>query len=149
LSRVIQYEGLSNGLSPEVGVKKFQEMNRTKFKTGWRHAFKNLGNDWRDLDLQKDRNVVQRALLDAETPRADFNAGGYTTVQEMRLLQALVHKCTFVAQNLLLIDWHSAALRRIGIVFIYAPVALPVNKAIETSGSEFDLVYATRYGIAT
>ena len=149
LSQVIHYEGLSNGLSTETGVKKFQDVNRTKFKARWKHAFKNLGSDWRDLDLMKDRNVVRRALvLDAETPMPDFNAGGYAAIQEMRLLQALGYKCTFVSQNMLWVDRYTRDLQRMGIECIYAPFALSINEVIEARGAEFDLVYVTRYYIA-
>jgi GT2 family glycosyltransferase len=148
-SQVIHYEGLSNGLSTETGVKKFQEVNRTKFKARWKHAFKKLGDDWRDLDLMKDRNVVRRALvLDAETPRPDFNAGGHAAVQEMRLLQVLGYKCTFVAQNMLWVDRYTEDLQRMGIECIYAPFALSINEVIEARGAEFDLVYVTRHYIA-
>lgn len=148
-SQVVHYEGLSNGLSVATGVKKYQEINRPKFKARWNHAFKNLGDEGQGVDLIKDRNLIRRALvLDAETPRPDIDAGSYAAIQEMKLLQALGYKCTFVAQNVAWMGRYSETLQRMGIECIYAPFALSMNKVIETRGTEFDLVYVTRYYIA-
>jgi GT2 family glycosyltransferase len=149
LSQVVHYEGLSNGVSVATGIKKYQEINRPKFKARWRHAFENLGDEGQSVDLIKDRNLIRRALvLDAETPRPDIDAGSYAAIQEMRLLQALGYKCTFVAQNVAWMGRYTETLQRMGIECIYAPFALSMNEVIETRGTEFDLVYVTRYYIA-
>lgn len=148
-SQVVHYEGLSNGLSVATGIKKYQEINRPKFKARWKHAFKNLGDEGQSVDLIKDRNLIRRALvLDAETPRPDIDAGSYAAIQEMKLLQALGYKCTFVAQNVAWMGRYTETLQRMGIECIYAPFALSMNEVLETRGAEFDLVYVTRYYIA-
>ena len=149
LSQVVHHEGLSNGVNVSTGIKKYQEINRPKFKARWKHAFKNLGDEGQSVDLIKDRNLLRRALvLDAETPRPDIDAGSYAAIQEMRLLQALGYKCTFVAQNVAWMGRYTETLQRMGIECIYAPFALSMNEVIETRGTEFDLVYVTRYYIA-
>jgi GT2 family glycosyltransferase len=149
LSQIVHYEGLSNGVGVSTGVKKYQEINRPKFKARWKHAFKNLGDEGQGVDLIKDRNLIRRALvLDAETPRPDIDAGSYAAIQEMRMLQALGYKCTFVAQNVAWMGRYTETLQRMGIECIYAPFALSMDEVIETRGTEFDLVYVTRYYIA-
>jgi GT2 family glycosyltransferase len=148
-SQIVHYEGLSNGVSVATGVKRYQEINRPKFKARWKHAFKNLGDEGQGVDLIKDRNLIRRALvLDAETPRPDIDAGSYAAIQEMRLLQALGYKCTFVPQNVAWMGRYTETLQRMGIECIYAPFTLSMNEVLETRGSEFDLVYVTRYYIA-
>jgi hypothetical protein len=102
-----------------------------------------------DVDLNKDRNVVMRALvLDIETPQPDKNAGGYAAVQEIRLLQALGFKCTFVPVNMAWLAHYTEQLQRMGVECLYSPFATSVQAVIEQRGSEFDLVYITRYNVA-
>ena len=148
-SQVIHYEGISNGLSVESGIKRFQEVNRPKFKARWGAACRNNGEEGKDLELNKDRNVVMRALvIDAETPRPDLNAGSYAAIQEMLMLQTLGFKCTFVPQNMAWMGRYTEAMQRMGIECLYSPFASTMNEVIEKRGAEFDLIYITRYYVA-
>jgi len=149
LSQVTHIERDSNGLMSGIDTRKVQLIDKAKLKARWLHAFKKLDNQRCDLEFIKDRNVVRRALvLDAETPMPDVNAGSYAAIQEMRLLQALGYKCTFVAQNMALLDGYTSSLQRMGIECIFAPFAVSVREVLETRGAEFDLVYVTRYSVA-
>ena len=148
-SQVIHYEGISNGISVESGIKRFQEVNRPKFKARWGAACRNNGEEGKDLELNKDRNVVMRALvIDAETPRPDLNAGSYAAIQEMLMLQTLGFKCTFVPQNMAWMGRYTEAMQRMGIECLYSPFASTMNEVIEKRGAEFDLIYITRYYVA-
>lgn len=148
-SRVIHFEGMSSGKSVTSGMKRFQEVNRPKFKGRWSRAFKNNGTVGRDVDIHKDRNVRFRALvLDYTTPQPDRDAGSYAAVQEIRLLQSLGFKVTFLPDNLAYLGSHTEALQRAGVECVYAPFVTSVKEALETRGSEFELVYLTRYSIA-
>lgn len=146
---VIHYEGVSSGTSTASGMKRFQEVNRPKFKARWARACRNNGKVGTDVDLNKDRNVVMRALvLDIETPQPDKNAGGHAAVQEMRLLQALGFKCTFVPLNMAWLAHYTEQLQRMGVECLYAPFATSAQAVIEQRGAEFELVYITRYNVA-
>jgi GT2 family glycosyltransferase len=148
-AQVVHFEGLSNGTSTASGTKRFQEINRPKFKSRWIAACRHNGKVGIDLELNKDRNVEFRALvLDAETPMPDKNAGGYAAIQEMRMLQALGFKCTFVPNNMAWMGHYTEALQRMGVECVYAPFAASINEIIEQRGSEFDLIYITRYYVA-
>jgi hypothetical protein len=51
--------------------------------------------------LIRDRATPKRVLLiDHGTPNPSKDAGSYATIQEMKLMQALGFKVTFVAQDL-------------------------------------------------
>jgi len=146
---VIHYEGVSSGTSTSSGMKRFQEVNRPKFKSRWVRATRSNGKVGSDVDLNKDRNVVMRALvLDIETPQPDKNAGGYAALQEIRLLQALGFKCTFAPVNMAWLAHYTEQLQRMGVECLYSPFATSVQAVIEQRGSEFDLVYITRYNVA-
>ncbi len=148
-SQVIHFEGVSSGISTASGMKRFQEINRPKFKQRWTPACRHHGKVGIDLDLNKDRNIEFRALvLDAETPMPDQNAGSHAAIQEMRMLQALGFKCTFVPQNMAWMGHYTEALQRMGIECLYAPFVFSFNEVIEKRGSEFDLIYITRYYVA-
>jgi O-antigen biosynthesis protein len=148
-SQVIHFEGLSSGKSVTSGAKRYQEVNRPKFKARWSRAFKNNGAIGRDPDLNKDRNVRFRALvIDFTTPQPDRDAGSYAAVQEIRLLQSLGFKVTFVPDNLAYLASPTEDLQRMGVECVYAPFVASIRDLLETRGSEFDLVYVTRYSIA-
>ena len=148
-STVIHFEGMSNGRDVNVGVKKFQNVNAPKFRRKWRHAFSGNGQEGKQLNLQMDRNVDFRALVvDYTTPRPDQDAGGYAAVQEIKLLQELGCKVTFVPNNQAHMGVYTEALQRQGVECIYAPFYFSVGEFLKERGSEFDLVYITRYDIA-
>ena len=148
-SQVIHFEGISSGTSVTSGAKRYQEINRPKFKARWSRAFKNNGAIGRDMDLHKDRNIRFRALvIDFTTPQPENDAGSYAAVQEIRLLQSLGFKVTFVPDNLAYLASPTEALQRMGVECVYAPFILSIQEILETRGSEFDLVYLTRYSIA-
>jgi GT2 family glycosyltransferase len=149
LARVVHFEGGTNGRDIESGVKRFQEINRPKFKARWAGKFRDNGPEGVDVELRKDRNVQFRALVvDAVTPMPDRNAGGYAAVQEMRLLQALGFKCTFLPEDLFWLGKHTEALQRSGIECLFAPFSASPLDVLAARGDEFDLVYITRYYVA-
>jgi O-antigen biosynthesis protein len=148
-SQVFHFEGISSGTSTSSGIKRYQEINRPKFKGRWAKAYRHNGTVGVDVELNKDRNVEFRALvIDAEAPKPDKDAGGYAAVEEIRMLQSLGFKCTFVPQNMAWMGGYTEALQRMGVECVFAPFALSVNEVIEKRAKEFDLIYITRYHVA-
>ena len=148
-SQVIHFEGMSNGTLTSAGIKQYQEINRPKFKQRWAGGCRHNGDVGVDVDLNKDRNVEIRALvLDAETPMPDKNAGSYAAIQEMRMLQALGFKCTFVPLNMAWMGHYTEDLQRMGVECLFAPFTCSVQEVLEKRGKEFDIVYITRYYVA-
>lgn len=148
-AEVVHYEGISSGTSTDLGMKRYQIVNQPKFKARWADAYRNNGRVGQQTDLIKDRNVNYRALvIDALSPQPDKDAGSYAAVQEMRILQSLGFKLTFVPENLNYIGAYTDALQRMGIECQYAPFTQSVAQFIEQRGAEFDVVYITRYYVA-
>lgn len=148
-SEVVHFEGASNGTNVLSGVKKFQEINRPKFKRNWIAACRGNGKEGVDLELNKDRNVQFRCLvIDAQIPMPDKDAGSYAAVQEIRMLQALGFKCTFVPQNLAWMGEYTRSLQRMGVECLHAPYFTSFDELLAQRGREFDLVYVTRYYVA-
>jgi GT2 family glycosyltransferase/glycosyltransferase involved in cell wall biosynthesis len=149
LSVVYHFEGVSSGTSVMSGTKRYQEINRPKFKQKWIQSCRFNGEEGKDVDLNKDRGINYRALvIDYQTPRPDMDAGSYAAIQEMRLLQSLGFKVTFVPENFAYMGQYTEALQRLGIEVIYAPFEYNMQSFLEKRGSEFDVAYITRYYVA-
>lgn len=149
LSVVFHFEGISSGTSVTSGTKRYQEINRPKFKQKWIHDCQFNGEEGKNVDLNKDRGITRRALvIDYQTPRPDIDAGSYAAIQEMRLLQSLGFKVTFVPENLAYLGQYTEYLQRLGIETLYAPFASTMQEFLEKRGGEFDVVYITRYYVA-
>ncbi|HWY15780.1 MAG TPA: glycosyltransferase [Rhizomicrobium sp.] len=146
---VYHYEGASSGTSVASGAKRFQEVNRPKFKRKWSSAFAGNGQEGVNVEHERDRGPRYRALmLDFEVPRIGFDAGSYAGVQEIRALQALGFKVTFLPTNCTYLGRHTEALQRIGVETSYAPFVRSIEAFLAAHGREFHLVYVTRHQVA-
>ncbi len=147
-STVYHYEGQSAGTSVASGMKRFQEVNRPKFKRKWTQGYGNHGADGVRPDREKDRNVAFRVLfVDQHVPFVDNDAGSYAAFQEIRLFQSQGAKVTFLPRNLAWMDRHTLALQRIGVECLYAPFVMDFAGYIAQNAKEYDVVYVTRYKI--
>jgi GT2 family glycosyltransferase/glycosyltransferase involved in cell wall biosynthesis len=148
-SIVYHYEGMTSGTDTSSGHKRFQEINRPKFKRRWAGAFQGGGKDGVDPDLEKDRGIAGRVLfIDHGTPRPDRDAGSYAAVQEMRLVQSLGYKVTFLPVNLAHLGSYTEELERLGIEMLHAPYVLSVSDFLERRAEEFDAFFITRWSVA-
>lgn len=149
-AEVIHFEGQSNGIDTSSGLKRYQTINAPKFRQKWVDAYQNNGdpaleNLWR----HKDRGVRYRALvIDYATPQPDKDAGSYAAVQEMKLLQALGFKLSFIPENLAYFGSYTQDLQKQGVECLHAPFNTSIEQVFKERGHEFDLVYITRYNVA-
>lgn len=148
-SRVYHFEGASNGTDVTAGIKRFQEVNRPKFKRRWHRLYRQNGEEGVNVELAKDRGVIGRALfIDAETPRVDTDAGSYAALQEIRMVQGLGYKVTMLPSNMAYMGRHTEYLQRLGVEMAYAPFYSSMPDFLDRRLDEFDLVYITRYYVA-
>jgi FkbM family methyltransferase len=147
-SVVYHVDGLSADDAGE-SRKRTQDINKPTFKRRWVFAYQQNGAEGHQVDLAKDRNVPLRALvIDHQVPRPDQDAGSYAAIQEMRLLQSLGCKVTFLPLNFAHLGGYTTMLQRLGVECIHAPFATSVQEFLTERGSEFDLIYITRYTAA-
>ena len=148
-SLVVHFEGMSNGRELNSGIKKFQSINAPKFRSKWRHQYRNNGAEGIDLRKNMDRNVDFRVLMiDYTTPKPDQDAGGYAAIKEMSLIQELGCKVTFIPNNMAHMGKYTHTLQNNGVECIYAPFYSNISEFLKDRGNEFDLVYITRYDVA-
>jgi O-antigen biosynthesis protein len=148
-SLVYHFEGITSGTDTSSGFKKYQEVNRPKFKRRWVKAFALHGEDGVHPDLEKDRGISGRVLfIDYTTPREDRDAGSYAAIREIELVQSLGYKVTFLPQNLAFFGSYTEQLQKMGVEMITAPFYLSVESFLEERAREFDAAYITRYNVA-
>ncbi|MEO0659454.1 MAG: glycosyltransferase [Pseudomonadota bacterium] len=150
-SIVYHYEGLTSGTDTSSGFKRFQEVNRPKFKRRWAKDFAGFTKTPRlELaDMEKDRGIVGRVLfIDYTTPTPDMDAGSYAALQEIKLVQSLGYKVTFLPENLAYFGSYTEELGAMGVEVIYAPFYQNIDAFFKARGREFDAFYVTRYHVA-
>ncbi len=148
-SVVYHYEGMTSGTDTASGFKRFQEVNRPKFKRRWSQAFSRFGQDGQQPDLEKDRGIVGRVLVvDQGVPRPDRDAGSYAAIKEIELIRSLGYKVTFLPRNMAHMGRYTDDLQRMGVEVIYAPFYLSTDDYLAKHGAGFDAIYITRYYVA-
>lgn len=148
-SVVYHYEGMTSGTDVTTGYKKYQEVNRPKFKRKWARAFPAFGKEGHRPDLEKDRGIVGRVLfIDYSTPREDQDAGSYAAMQEIKLVQSLGYKVSFLPNNLAHLGSYTETLQKMGVEVIYAPFYLSQAEYLSQHAADFDAFYITRYYVA-
>lgn len=148
-SLVYHYEGATCGTDVSIGYKKFQDINRPKFKHSWAKAFVRHGEEGVQPDLEKDRGIAGRILfLDYATPREDRDAGSYAAIREIELVQSLGYKVTFFSQVFDYLGAYTDDLTRNGVEVIASPFYRSVASFLAERANEFDAVYITRYNVA-
>ena len=148
-SVVYHFEGMTSGTDTTTGFKRFQEVNRPKFKRQWARDYAGFGKEGQNPDLEKDRGIVGRVLfIDYTTPREDRDAGSYAARREIELVQSLGYKVTFLPQNLAHLGSYTDDLQNSGVEVVTAPFVLSLAEFLEKRAAEFDAVYITRYYVA-
>ncbi|MDG1168192.1 MAG: glycosyltransferase [Sulfitobacter sp.] len=148
-SVVYHFEGMTSGTDVTSGFKKFQEINRPKFKRQWASAYSHFGPEGQSPDLEKDRGIIGRVLfIDYAPPRADKDAGSYAALQEMRLVQSLGYKVSFISTNMAHLGKYTQDLQKSGIEVIYAPFYMNPSAYLDEHARDFDAFYITRYYVA-
>ena len=147
-SQVIHFEGQSNGVSTSHGIKRYQVINEKTFRGRWANEL--VGRPMApDVVAALNRYSLFRVLaIDVSVPQPDRSAGGYAALQEIRLLQSLGARVTFIPENLAYLGNYTEDLQRSGVECLYAPFCTSILDFIAERGQEFDVIYITRYQVA-
>jgi GT2 family glycosyltransferase len=149
LAEILHFEGVSNGQDLTQGMKRFQALHEPVFKERWQSAFASHGDPAirgaRDLERSYPRQAI---VIDTEVPQPDRSAGHHAAIQEMRLLQSLGYRVTFLPLNLAWIGRYNDLLASLGIECVTAPFFLSADEYLASRAGEFDLAYITRYSVA-
>ena len=145
LSEVIHYEGATGGTDLTAGAKKYQDTNCSTFAQTWAAELKKKPANG-DLALLRQLPAGRKNILviDHHLPMADRDSGSLRMFQILKILHALGHRVTFVADNLADIPPYTGELQKRGIKVIHYPYIKKVRDYLIAHGSEFDVVVLSR-----
>ena len=149
LAEILHFEGVSNGQDLTQGMKRFQALHEPVFRERWQGSLAGNGDSTLRSERDMERTYPRRAIvIDSEVPQPDRSAGHHAAIQEMRLLQSLGYRVTFLPLNLAWMGKYSDLLASLGIECATAPFALSAEEFLQANKGGFDLAYITRYSVA-
>jgi GT2 family glycosyltransferase/glycosyltransferase involved in cell wall biosynthesis len=145
-SAVVHHEGVSSGTSLESGVKSYQLVNQTKFRTKWADTLSHhLEGDATHLRGAQARGPKLRALVvDARVLCPDQDAGSLRMLSVILILQELGFQVTFVPHNLVHVSPYTERMQELGIEFLHSPFFPGFDAFFAERGKEFDVVIISR-----
>jgi GT2 family glycosyltransferase len=147
-SRVVHFEGVSNGTSEASGVKRHQAVNKLKFRTKWARELAGYGLCDPGA-LPALRAKAGRVLVvDATTPTPDKDSGSIDARNLMCIFLGMGFHVVFLPESCCHEGHYTEELQRIGIECLYGPWVPSVQEGIRRYAPGADLVVLTRVGVA-
>lgn len=155
LSKVIHFEGISNGTDVEgSGLKRYQVENSKKLREKWAGEFarqcENNGNP--DPFRARERSVGKPMILvvDHYVPTYDRDAGSKTTYQYLKMFVKKGYVVKFLGDNFLHEEPYSTELQQMGIEILYGPECQSgIWDWLKKHGDDIQFAYLNRPHIAT
>jgi GT2 family glycosyltransferase len=147
-SVVVHYEGVTAGTSTASGMKRYQEINTSKFIEKWSGELsRQYVNDPVNAFLARDRNQGKRILVvDHYVPTHDKDAGSFFMFSLLKALVNLGHRIVFWPENLHRHEPYAGALQQLGIEVVYGRNNFA--EYLGKFGKFFDAAVLTRNHIA-
>lgn len=154
LSKVIHFEGISNGTDVEgTGLKRYQIANSRKLKEKWAEEFeKQCGNNGNpDPFRARERSMGKKIILvvDHYVPTYDRDAGSKTTYQYLKMFVKKGFMVKFLGDNFLHEEPYSTDLQQMGIEILYGQeYQVRIWDWLRDHGHDIAAVYLNRPHIA-
>ncbi len=155
LSKVIHFEGVSNGTDVEgFGMKRYQVVNSEKLKEKWQAQLEkqceNNGNP--DPFRARERSQGKKIILvvDHYVPTYDKDAGSKTTFQYLKMFLRKGYVVKFLGDNFLHEDPYSIVLEQMGIEILYGQdYQVGIWDWLKDHGNDIAAAYLNRPHIAS
>ncbi len=149
---IVHHEGISSGTDESSGTKRYQAINRDKFRARWARQLTRQPDPPTDLERPDPVRAARfhrargRALvIDATTPMPDHDSGSMRSVALLELMVAAGWQVSFAAQNLQWEGRYSQALQRRGIEVLAAPAVRALEPWLAEHGNDLALVLVSRH----
>lgn len=155
LSKVIHFEGVSNGTDVEgTGLKRYQVANSKKLKEKWAKEFagqcENDGNP--DPFRARERSMGKKIILvvDHYVPTYDKDAGSKTTYQYLKMFLKKGYVVKFLGDNFMHEEPYTTELQQMGIEVLYgAEYQVKIWDWLRDHGDDIAVAYLNRPHIAS
>lgn len=122
LSRVVHFEGISNGTDVQSGLKHYQQVNFRKFYEKWRDVLEAEHEvNAENVFTAKDRSGRKKHMLvvDHYVPHHDQDAGGKCTFMYLQTFVKMGFQVTFIGDNFYKHEPYTTELNQMGIEVLY------------------------------
>lgn len=144
-SQVVHCEGISSGLDPFSGVKRYQTINRVKFREKWRDMLQQQPSHKLPVEQALLNGRKHILIVDALTPDPTRDSGSLRLVNIMRLLRELGWQVTFMADNRRSSPSEIARLGSMGVRVLCKPWAPALPTWLGREGRTLDAVMLCRH----
>ncbi|MFZ1220034.1 MAG: glycosyltransferase [Chthoniobacterales bacterium] len=146
LARIIHHEGQTSGTSTDSGVKSFQLVNQTKFRTKWaRTLSQQFEGHAEDLAEAKERTVARRAfVVDARVLCPDQDSGSVRMLKVLTILQDLGFHVTFAPYNAQHLSPYTERMQDLGIECLYDPFFVNFEAFFAQRKQTLDVIILSR-----
>ena len=151
-STIVHFEGISSGTSESSGTKRYQAINRDKFKARWDET---LASHPDPVPGPNAIELIERArhhtclghvlIVDAVTPQPDHDSGSMRMVAICDILVAMGYRVSFMPINLAWGGKYSQALQMKGVEVISHPETSSPRQWLQANGALIDWVLGSRY----
>lgn len=122
LSRVVHFEGISNGTDVQSGLKHYQQVNFQKFYEKWHDVLEAEHEvNAENVFTAKDRSGRKKHMLvvDHYVPHHDQDAGGKCTFMYLQTFVKMGFQVTFIGDNFYKHEPYTTELNQMGIEVLY------------------------------
>ena len=148
LSKVVHFEGVSNGTNTSEGLKAYQAANQKKFFQKWKDVLgKEHFQNGTNVYLAKDRGQkkTQILVIDHYVPNFDKDAGGRCTYMYIKLFISMGMKVTFIGENFSRPEPYTTALGQLGVEVLYGNYyQANWQEWLQENAGYFDYIYMQR-----
>ena len=148
-SLVVHCEGISSGLDPFSGVKRYQTINRAKFVDKWRDVLPRQPRPGLPVEQAIHSSSARHMLIvDAVAPDPSRDSGSLRLVNIIRLLHELGWRVTFMANNRRASAAEIGLLGRVGTQVLCKPWSPALPSWLTRHGAGLDAVMLCRHYVA-
>ena len=144
---VIHHEGITSGTNLSSGIKKYQNINKEKFREKWRNVLE------RDHLLPEDNNIFNaRArgksknilIIDNYLPMYDKDSGSLRMYNLIKIFNANGYHITFIGDNLGYIEPYASTLQQEGIEVICTSNIQSTENYLSQFGAFFNVAILSK-----
>ena len=152
LSKIIHFEGKSNGTDIQSGQKQFQVVNQEKFYNKWKDVLLQQSENKNDLFLAKDRSLNKKTLLfiDLCILTYDQDTGSRSSFQYLKFFVDHGLNVKFLSLYKTPKDYHLEKIQQMGIEVVCLSDVSNIEYVqwLEKNGQYIDYVYLNRPNVA-
>lgn len=122
LSKVVHFEGISNGTDTSQGQKAYQIINQERFYKKWKNILeKEHFSNGENVFLARDRSSSKPILLmiDHYVPQFDKDAGSRTIYQYIDMFVKMGYQVKFIGDNFYQHEPYTTILQQMGVEVLY------------------------------